>query len=148
MEVHKPNHPPTDFCFPKTKIDNTHVKHNGSNSSRGCIMMKGKRALITFHARFGLICFIAFAVLTFSLNYFYYYCCDFLKGKFLFFRNDFVLYFYGHTQEKQRNLRDQTNKDSKLTHISPDVFCCGRKRQNVFIVIRAHRAIEVPPRTT
>ena len=81
IEVHKPFHPPTDFIFLRQNLekDNAHVKHSGSNSSRGCIIMKGKGILITFPVQFGLLCFIAFPVLTFSLNYFCYYCCDFLK---------------------------------------------------------------------
>ena len=68
-----------NFVFQRQNLekDDTHVKHNGSNSFCGCIMMKGKGALITFHAQLGSLCFIAFPVLTFSFNYCYSYCCDF-----------------------------------------------------------------------
>ena len=75
IEVHKPFHPPTGFCFSKTKFGERQCscQCSGSNCFRGCIMMKGKSALIAFRAQFDLLCFNAFPIFTFSLNYYYYY---------------------------------------------------------------------------
>ena len=128
------------------KKGKVHAKHSGSKCLRGCIIMKGKSALITFPDRFGLLCFIAVPVSTFSLNYFIITVVILLNEIFLFFKNDFVLCFYCHTHEKRWNLRDQGNKDEANTTRSH--FYRKRKCKNDFIVIRARLAIELSLRIT
>ena len=115
--------------------DNVHIKHNDCNSSRRCIVMKSKSVLITFRAQFGLLCFITFPLLTFSLGYFHYCCCDFHNKIFLFFQKWFCIVFLLLHLRERRKYKRWGKQGWRIYHQRFLVVVEGSK--NVFILIRA-----------